>query len=195
MRATVPTLVDREDAVLVLVDFQERLAAAMSRKDAVVATAARLARVAALLDIPMVVTRQYPKGLGGTVPELEAVLVPAAQEGARVMSADKVAFCCAAEAAFCEALDSTGRGQVVLCGMETHICIAQTALALAAEGRQVQVVADACCSRSERDHDVALDRLRAAGVTVTTSEAVIYEAVREAGTEEFKNLLAIVKES
>ncbi len=139
------------------------------------------------------VTRQYPKGLGGTVPELEEVLVDLAEQGASVTGLDKTAFCCAAETDFSEALAATGRTQVVLVGMETHICIAQTALALEPE-YEVHVVADAVCSRTPLDNDVALDRLRAAGVIVTTSESVMYEAVGRAGTPEFKRLLEIVKE-
>jgi nicotinamidase-related amidase len=186
-------LIVREEAVLVIIDIQERLAAVMDRREEVVASTARLARGAAMVDMPILVTRQYPKGLGGTVPELEQVLVELAEQGASVTGLDKTAFCCAAETDFNEALDALGRPQVVLTGMETHICVAQTALALA-EKYRVQVVADAVCSRRPADHDVALDRLRSADVVVTTHESVMYEAVGRAGTPEFKSLLAIVKE-
>ena len=186
-------LIKREDAVLVVVDIQERLAAVMDRREEVVRSTSRLARALAVVDIPIMVTRQYPKGLGGTVPELEAVLVDLAEQGSSVTGLDKTAFCCAAETDFNEALAATGRTQVVLVGMETHICIAQTALALESD-YTVHVVADAVCSRTPLDNDVALDRLRAAGVIVTTSESVMYEAVGRAGTPEFKRLLEIVKE-
>lgn len=194
MTTHVPALVDRDAMVLVLVDIQGRLAAAMDRRDQVVAAASRLARVAALVSAPVVVTRQYPQGLGDTVPELQSVLDTLASDGAEVLRVDKTAFCCSAEPGFVEALASTARDQVVVAGMETHICVAQTALALSAAGKRVQVVADACCSRDARNHDIALSRLRAAGVVVTTSESVMYEVVGRAATDEFKALLGIVKE-
>ncbi|MBE0417413.1 MAG: hydrolase [Coriobacteriia bacterium] len=187
------TLVSRDEFALVIIDIQERLAAAMERRDEVVRTVSRLARTAAMLDAPLIVTRQYPQGLGPTVPELETVLGALTDEGARISGVDKTAFCCAAEIDFTKALRATGRRQVVLVGMETHICVTQTALALAAEGYDVHVVADACCSRETASHEVALDRLRQ-GVCVTTSESVMYEAVGRAGTDEFRRLLAIVKE-
>ncbi|MDF1542632.1 MAG: isochorismatase family protein [Anaerosomatales bacterium] len=189
-----PPLVARDDFVLVIIDIQERLAGAMERRDDVVRVAARLARTAAMLDAPIIVTRQYPKGLGPTVTELQEVLTELAEKGSRVVGVDKTAFCCAAETDFMDALAATGRSQVVLAGMETHICVAQTALVLASEDRAVHVAADGCCSRLATHHDVALDRLRHAGVSVTTGESVMYEAVGRAGTDEFRRLLAIVKE-
>jgi nicotinamidase-related amidase len=187
-------LISRDDFVLVIIDIQERLAAAMGRRDRVVRAVTRLARAAAMLGVPIIVTRQYPEGLGPTVLELETVLGDLAAAGAEVIGVDKTAFCCAAEADFSEALSMTERTQVVLVGMETHICVAQTALALAAEDYEVHVPADACCSREDVAHEVALDRLRFSGVVVTASESVMYEAVGRAGTEEFRRLLAIVKE-
>lgn len=176
----------RESAVFVLIDMQQRLADAMPRRDAVVAAAVLLARAAAALDMPVIVTRQYPKGLGDTVPGI-------AEATAGVVPVDKTSFSCPAEPAFQERLADTGRRQVVLAGMETHICVTQTALALHAEGYEVHVVADAVCSRRDADHAVALDRLRAAGVVVTTAESAVYEALGEAGTPAFSEVLAAVK--
>lgn len=186
-------LVSRSEMVLVIIDVQERLAAAMTRRDAVTAATVRLAMTAAMLGAPIIVTRQYPQGLGPTVAGLEEALSDLAADGADVTHVDKTAFCCAREARFCEALAATGRAHVVVCGMETHICVAQTALALASEGLDVHVPADACCSRLDSAHDVALARMRASGVTVTWSESVMYEAVGRAGTDEFRRLLTIVK--
>lgn len=180
------SVLDRDAMVLVLVDMQDRLADVMPRRDAVVATSVLLVRAATTLGVPVIVTRQYPRGLGDTVPELAAVL-----EG--IQPVDKVSFSCAADPGFGERLAATGRRQVVLAGMETHICITQTALALSALGRDVHVVADATCSRRDADHAVALDRLRAGGVVVTTAESVIYEALGAAGTDEFKAVLEAVK--
>lgn len=188
------TLIERERFALVVIDVQERLAAAMDARDEVIRATSRLVRAAAMLRAPIIVTRQYPQGLGPTVPEMEELILGLAEEGAKVQGVDKTAFCCAAEIDFREALRATGRRQVVLAGMETHICVAQTALALSGDGYDVHVPGDACCSRDVRNHELALDRMRHGGITVTTSESVMYEAVGRAGTAEFKQLLAIVKE-
>ncbi len=187
------SLIDRDRYVFVAIDIQERLAAVMADRDRVVRAASALARTAALTGAPIIVTRQYPRGLGSTVPEFEEVLVDLAEEGAKLLGTDKVSFSCASEPEFLEMLRATGRVQVVLAGMETHICVVQTALALTNMGFDVHVVADACCSRESAAHDVALDRLRVAGVSVTWSESVMYEVVGAAGTDEFKRLLDIVK--
>jgi len=191
---TMGSLVDRERFVLVVIDVQERLAAAMGRRDLVVRAVGRLARVTAMLGAPVIVTRQYPQGLGPTVTELDELFARLKGEGTLIAEVDKTAFCCTAEAGFYEALRETRRTQVVAVGMETHICVTQTALALVRDGFDVHVPADACCSRDAASHEVALDRMRFAGVNVTTSESIMYEAVGRAGTDEFRKLLAIVKE-
>jgi nicotinamidase-related amidase len=187
-----PSLVDCDRAVLVVVDIQEKLAAVMPRRETTVAVAVRLVRAAGVLGVPVLLTRQYPDGLGDTVPEVGEAYSGLPQD-LKAGIVDKTAFCCDRETAFVSTLDATGREQVVLCGMETHICIAQTALALVAGGRRIQVVADAVCSRRDEDRDIALARLRAEGVVVTTSEAVMYEAVGRADVPAFKDLLRIVK--
>jgi nicotinamidase-related amidase len=186
-------LIHRTGLVLVVVDVQEKLAGVMERRGEVVATAVRLVKAAALLGAPIVATRQYPQGLGGFVTELDTALSDASSSVV-VTIIDKLAFCACDEPAFLEALYDTGRSMAVVVGMETHICVTQTALALAKKTYPVHVVADACCSRRDADHCVALDRLRTAGIVVTTSESVMYEAVSKAGTDEFRELLAIVKE-
>ena len=186
-------LADRNEAALVLIDLQERLVAVMDERERVLAGAVRLARTFALVGAPIIVTRQYPQGLGSTEPVLETALLELAEAGSRVLGVDKTTFCCSREPAFLEALSATGRSQVVIAGMETHICVVQTALALTAHGFRVHVVHDACCSRRDCDHDIALSRLRACRVTVTSAESVMYEAVGRSGTDEFRRLLSIVK--
>jgi nicotinamidase-related amidase len=188
-----PRLIRRDDAALVVIDVQERLAAAMPHRARVVAASTRLLRVAALLGWPTIVTRQNPAGLGDVVPEIAEVLRSPEFASAGSRTVDKTAFCSCHEPAFNTALAAHGRRQVVIAGMETHICVTQTALALSAEGYEVHVAADACCSQDDGDAHVALDRLRQEGVVVSTSQAVMYEAVREAGTDEFRALLRIVK--
>lgn len=178
--------ISREDAVLVLIDIQERLASVMPRRDSVVSTAALLARAAEVLGMPVIVTRQHPSGLGPTVAELLF-----AEDGNGPV--DKSVFDCSREPAFSERLRETARHQVVLAGMEAHICVTQTAISLTRAGHDVHVVADAVCSRRDEDRTVALARLRAAGVTVTVAESVLYEALGEAGAPGFRDVLALVK--
>lgn len=181
------TVVNRNDAVLVLVDVQERLASAMPERDRVERTAVLLAGAARILGIPVIVTRQNPAGLGDTVDRIGEAL------GAHT-PCDKMTFSCFSDPGFAAALAGIDPGQVIIAGMETHICVLQTALDLLGSGFAVHVVADATCSRREADHRVALERLRAAGAVVTVAESVIYEALGRAGTDEFRQVLALVKE-
>lgn len=187
------SVVRREDATLVVIDPQERLAAAMGRRQEVAEATVKLIRVAELTGLPIVATRQYPKGLGELEPQVLAALDAARDSGTSVTICDKMAFDCFVEPSFVEAIAESKRHQLVLCGMETHICIMQTALDAMHQGYDVHVVADAVCSRRDSDYRVALERLRCGGAVVTTHESVLYELVGVAGTDEFKALLGIVK--
>jgi nicotinamidase-related amidase len=182
-----------ETAVLVVIDIQERLAAAMAHRDRVIAATSLLVRTSAIVGMPVVVTRQYPKGLGDHACEIDAVLSEARQAHDAVVQVDKVTFDCFAEPDFVTAVEAVGRRQLLIAGMETHICVCQTALAALRSGYDVHVAADACCSRADSNHAYALARLATAHAVVTTSESAAYELVGEAGTPEFKRLLAAVK--
>lgn len=180
-------IVRAEDALLVLIDMQTSLADVMSARNETVAAARLLVRVARRLGMPLIVTRQNPVKLGDTVPELlEAV--------GQHLPVDKMTFDGMAQPVFEARLDESGRRTVVVAGMETHICVLQTALGLVRAGYAVYVVADATCSRRAADRAVALDRLRGAGVVVTSAEQVVYEALGEAGTPAFREVLRFVKE-
>ena len=185
---------NREHTALLVIDLQERLAAAMDRRHEVVSTATFLCQVAGVTGVDVLSTRQYPRGLGETEPVVAAALDAVASLGGTVLHADKMAFDCFRDPAFCEALIATDRRQLLITGMETHICVAQTALSALARGYDVHVVADGCCSRDDGSHRIALDRLRAAGAVITVAESAAYELVGEAGTAEFKELLKVVKE-
>jgi nicotinamidase-related amidase len=188
-----PALVTRDGLVVVVVDVQERLAVVMDRREQVVSAAGLLVRVAGVLRVPVIVTRQNPRGLGETVPQLAAAVEDARAAGSAVTVVDKMSFDCTGEPAFGSALADTGRTHVVLVGMETHICVTQTVLSLAAAGLTPHVAADACCSRRDSDHEVAIARLRSHGVDVLVTESVIYEALGAAGTQEFRSVLELVK--
>jgi nicotinamidase-related amidase len=170
---------------LVFVDIQARLAAAMAEGERrrVLDHAGALARAAAELEVPRLVTRQYPRGLGETEPEL-AELLPEAP------TVDKTGFSCCRADGFEAALGDSE--QIILAGMETHVCITQTALELAATGRTVFVAADAVCSRDPANHERALARLAHAGVGVTVTESILFEWLRDAGHDRFKAVTALL---
>jgi nicotinamidase-related amidase len=183
-----PLLACAGESALVVIDIQERLAPAM--EPAALARTVRNTRIlleaARRLGVPVLVTEQYPKGLGSTVPAI-LELVP---ETPRL---EKTRFSCAAAEPFCRALEATGRPQVILAGMESHVCVLQTALELRAAGKQVFVVEDACCSRAPETHANAMRRLSAAGVTVANAESILFEWLRDARHEHFKAISALVR--
>lgn len=152
----------------------------MPERASVVRATCILLEAAARLDVPVLVTEQYPKGLGPTAPEL-AINLP--KGSVRV---EKTSF------SACAALPLT-RPQVVIAGMEAHVCVLQTALELSAAGRDVFVVADAVCSRTAANYANALDRLRAAGIVVTNSESVLFEWLRDAANEHFRALSKLIR--
>jgi len=183
----------RGNTALVVIDIQERLAAVMARRECVIARTELLVRTATIVGAPIIATRQYPKGLGDHSEQIREVLDEAASVGARVQHVDKVTFDCFAEPAFVEAVASTGCGQLLVAGMETHICVCQTAMGGLRGGLDVHVAADACCSREDENHFYATSRIAAAGAVISTAESAAYELVGKAGTAEFKALLSAVK--
>lgn len=177
------------DSALVVIDIQERLAAAMvpASLEAVVRNTRILIRAAARLGVPVLATEQYPKGLGRTVAELFEVF-PAGTQGL-----EKTCFTCAGAESFSTELGASGRSQLILAGMEAHVCVLQSALELQAAGREVFVVEDACCSRKQENHANAINRLRAAGIVVTNTESVLFEWLRDARHEHFKAISALLR--
>lgn len=180
-------LLTADDSVLFVVDVQARLLPAMADPAAVLSRVALLMRAARRLGVPLLVTEQYPEGIGKTVPELAALVTPAE-------TVEKIHFAFTAEPAVQDRLGLLApRRQAVLCGIEAHVCVLQSALGLAAAGWRVAVVADAVGSRRERDRDAGLARLAAAGVTLVTAEMVVFEWLGRAGTDDFRDLLKLVK--
>jgi len=171
---------------LLVIDVQEVLVPAMADPARVIKGAALLMQAANRLAIPVVVSEQYPKGLGPSVAELRAL----APEGAILA---KVHFSCAGDPALKAKLDGLGRRQVVIVGIEAHVCVLQTAMDLLAEGWEVFVIADATASRTEANHALAMSRLAAAGATIGSVEMALFEWLRLAGTPEFKELSKLVK--
>ncbi len=183
-----PLLLDRGSTALCIIDIQERLAAAMDERTTVIEAARRLIVAARRLDVPIVLTEQYPRGIGPTEPALVEAL------GEQHRPIQKLHFSCCDEPAFTETLAQLQRRQILLCGMETHVCVLATCLDLLHEGYQVQVVADAACSRSAENKRWALEQMRQAGAAVTCVEAAVYQLLRRAGTPEFKDILPLFKD-
>lgn len=183
------TLVHRTRAVLAIVDIQERLLGALAedRRTAVVERALIAVDTALVLGVPVLVSEQYPKGLGPTAAPIRQHL------GDAFAPIEKLAFSCGRSPEFRQALERTGRREVILCGVETHVCVLQTALDLVHENYQVFIAADAVASRRDVDRDTALALLRQAGVTIGTTEMFAFQMLECAGTDEFRKISKIVK--
>lgn len=178
---------DRDRSRLVLVDLQERLLAAMpdTERETVERHTARLIEAARKLDIPIEVSRQYPKGLGEVSANLQQAL-----DGHGTLT-DKTAFSCCAEDDLHARL--TGGDQIILTGAEAHICVTQTALELLDAGVTVFVVEDAVCSRDSGRKRNGLERVRAAGAIITNHESVLFEWLRDAADPQFRELSQLIR--
>ncbi len=182
----VPKSLDVANTVLILIDFQERLFPVMYDKEKLLQNVIKLIKGAKVLEIPIILTEQYPKGLGSTIPEVKE-LIP------DVKPVEKVCFSCTDESAFNQALKSLKRKQVLIAGIEAHICVYQTAMALAREGYEVQVVADCIASRDPENRVAALTKMGMAGISPTTTEMALFELVKVAQGDKFKQISSIVK--
>ncbi len=178
----------QEDTLIVVVDVQERLCVAMDQEglSRLVKNASILLETASELGIPVAVTEQYVKGLGETLPELVAKLDAVPRH-------EKMSFSCCGCDDFMAQIKASGRRQIVLTGMETHVCVLQTALELLDAGYVVHLVADAVISRSNENRQVALAMMQQAGAVVTCTETVLFQLLRVAGGEAFKKLSKLVR--
>jgi nicotinamidase-related amidase len=179
-------LIERAESQLLVVDVQERLAPAIADGPAVERQVGILLDAARELLVPIVVSEQYRKGLGATLPSLLA-RIPAAQP------LEKMEFSCFANSGLRATLTAGSRRSTVICGTEAHVCVLQTALEMHAAGLTVCVVADAVGSRRPESRQVALDRMRAAGIDVVTTEMVLFEWLRTAAAPEFKAVSKLIR--
>ena len=180
---------EAEQCALIVVDIQQKLLPPIFKKETLVKNSQLLVRLAKTLSIPIMMTTQYSKGLGATVPEVSSLLPD-------VAAIDKLEFGCFGSALFRGALKSLpgNRNTVLLCGMETHICVMQTALGALNDGYLVHVASDAVSSRSEWNWHIGLDRMRAAGAVISSTEMMMYELLRCSGTAQFKEMLSYLKD-
>jgi nicotinamidase-related amidase len=179
---------EAEQCALFVVDIQEKLLPPIWEKERLVKNSQLLIRLAGILKIPTIVSTQYAKGLGNTVPEITSLLPD-------VSPIDKVMFSCFGSDVFCSMVKRMPgqRTTVLLCGMETHICVMQTALAAMREGYVVHVASDAVSSRAEWNWKIGLERMRAAGAILSSTEMIMYELLRSSGSPAFKELLPYLK--
>jgi len=173
-------LIERARSALLVIDIQERLLPHIDEGQAVLDHAVWLVKVAQRLGVPVMVSEQYPKGIGPTVAVLRGLTSPECV-------GEKLHFSCVA-ARCLDALAGAGRPQVVVAGTESHVCVLQTVLDLRAQGREVFVVAEAVGSRKPADKALALERMRAHGAGIVSREMVAFEWLRQAGTDEFREI-------
>jgi nicotinamidase-related amidase len=183
-----PPRLEKQRAALLVVDVQERFRDLIDGMAGVLSQCSRLVRFFGRLQMPVVVTEQYPKGLGHTVQELSADLPK------DVRPLEKMTFSCGGDEGFRRTVAGLRREQWLLCGIEAHVCVYQSALDLLRDGRQVAVLGDAVSSRRPCDREMALDRMRELGVQVMSTEMALFEILRQAGTDDFKSVAPILKE-
>jgi nicotinamidase-related amidase len=176
-----------DDCVLAVIDIQERLLPPIQEKERLIRNSQLLIRLATILSLPVVVSTQYAKGLGPTVPAILSLLPDA-------KPVDKLEFGCFGNGEFCSAISVlAGRNTLLLCGMETHICVMQTALGALNQGLNVHVAADAVGSRTELNWKLGLERMREAGAVISSTEMMTYELLGKSGSPAFKEMLQYIK--
>ena len=174
--------------LLLMVDVQERLFNAMDaeRRDDMIRNIKILATTGRRLGLPLLLTEQYPKGLGPTLAELRALL-----EG--VAPFEKTVFSCCGADGFLDRLRSTGADHVIVAGIEAHVCVLLTALDLLGRGFRVSIVADAVCSRTRANHELGLEQARQAGAVVTATETIVFQLLGRADTEVFREISKLLR--
>jgi nicotinamidase-related amidase len=180
-------LLDAERTALLVIDLQRKLLPAIADHERVLGNCVLLLRLARVLDLPVVLTTQYAKGLGETVAPIAAELPP------DVQPLDKTSFGCFGDEGFRRCLNEIGRQQLLVCGIESHICVAQTVLGALEAGHDVHVAQDAVGSRSEANRQVGLKRMERAGALISSAEMAIYELLRRSDGETFKRMLPYLK--
>ena len=178
--------INRESSAGLLIDIQEKLFPHMEEKDTLLKNTMKLIEGLKVLHVPLVITEQYPKGLGSTIEEI-GTLVDQDQ------AIEKISFSCCDEPAVMQNLTMRSRKTIIICGIEAHVCVLQTVIDLQNSGFTAVVVEDCISSRNKNDKAIAVDRMRAEGAVITTCESILFELARVAGTDEFKSISRLVK--
>lgn len=180
-------MISQEDTVLVVIDLQEKLAMAMKEEvlEGTLKNIVKLISLSKIFSIPIILTEQYPKGLGSTLKEIRDLVDSEPIE--------KIHFSCVQEKQFIQKINQNMRRRIILTGMETHVCVLQTALDLLARGFYVFVPKDAVCSRKKEDWNTGLQIIQGAGGLISCTETIIFQILKKAGTSEFKKMLEFLK--
>jgi len=184
--STKPKLISKDEPALIVIDFQDKLFTHIAEKETLLENLEKLIKFMHITKIPIIVTEQYPKGLGSTVPEIKNLI-------SDFKPIEKLEFSCFGSQEFKKALEKTGKKTLILAGIETHICVTQTAIEGLENGYKIYVVEDATSSRTLQDKATAINRMRQNGATIVSTEMLIYEILKKAGTPEFKETLKLVK--
>ncbi len=179
-------LLSAQDAALLIIDVQESFRKQLKDLDLLTRNITILAEAAKILKVPVLITEQYPQGLGKTIAEISACL-------GEHKSFEKNAFSCCRATDFLEQLESLERKQIIVCGIEAHVCVSQTVHELMANGYQAHVVKDAIASRAERNLTAGWDKMISSGAIPTSVEMALFEMLAESGTEQFKAVQRLVK--
>ncbi len=178
--------IKRENSAGLVIDIQGKLFPHMDNNKALLKKCTTLIEGLKVLEVPLVITEQYPKGLGNTVDDIAALV-------AQDPHIEKIAFSCCDEPAVLQAVPMQNCKTIIICGIEAHVCVLQTVVDLHASGYTAVVVEDCISSRNPEDKRVAVERMRAEGAVITTCESILFELARVAGTDEFKAISRLVK--
>ncbi len=189
-------MLESRSALLVVVDVQVKLLPFIHGAEEMVGQIGRLVRGFRIAGAPVLVTEQYRKGLGETDPRIQEIVAekdPISRQSHPFEPLEKMSFSCGRDEGFLRALEATGRRQIVLCGIESHVCVYQTAMDLLDRHFHVEVAADAVSSRAALNREIALRRLESEGVKLTTVESAVFEMLEACGTEPFKAWVRVIR--
>lgn len=178
-------ILNREDTTIMIVDIQERLVPAMDNKEQVIKNAKILIQCAKEMDMPIIYTEQYPKGLGHTIKELKDLL-----DGG--LKFEKISFSALTEEVKSN-LEKSKRKKIIILGMETHVCVFQTVRDLLIDNYEVFVLSDGVASRTRENYENGLDMMKTMGAVITNSEMAVFDLLKKAGTDEFKTMSKLIK--
>lgn len=181
------TILNEKNSLIMIIDIQDKLINASFNKVIIEKKASILANASSILDIPVIVTEQYPKGLGNTIPQIKDVL------GENAAYYEKTSFSAIENPVIANAIDKSVRKQIILFGIETHICVSQTATALISKGYDVTVISDASGSRSSHEHEAGLERMKENGAHIITTEIALFEWLKSARHIKFKEIQNLIK--
>ncbi|MBU5334429.1 hydrolase [Anaerocolumna aminovalerica] len=179
--------IDKKDSLAMVIDFQEKLIPVIDKKEILLHNTEILIKGLNVLEIPMVITQQYTKGLGMTVELLQNVF------GASFQYFNKTTFSCCDDGIILEKIKSYQKKNIIICGIEAHICVQQTVIDCLAEGYQVIIVEDCISSRKENDKKIAIQRMIQEGAIITTYESILFELTRDSGNDRFKAISKLIK--